>query len=82
MAFPDAMKIAIRQTTRWLYAAKQDKSPLVAMLHANYAVGNIDLMRQMWTDAEIAAGTGYDIHALVKDAQQVQDAAQRRLGLS
>lgn len=72
---------AIRQTRRWLFAAQQDQHPFVAMLHANYAVGNIDLIRQMWTDADIMHATGQDINSLAKDAAQVQDRIKERLGV-
>lgn len=84
MAFVDPvplMKTALRQTTRWLFAAKQDANPFVAMLHANYAVGNIDLIRQLWSDAEVVAATGHDITALAKDAAQMQDVVKRQLGV-
>lgn len=78
MAFPDPIKLAIRQTTRWLVASRQDAHPGIAMLHANYAVGNIDLLRQLWTDKEIAV-EGIDINVLAQEAQALQDRAQRQL---
>lgn len=78
MAFPDPIKLGIRQTTRWLVASRQDQHPGIAMLHANYAVGNIDLLRQLWTDKEIAA-EGVDINQLAHEAQTLQDRAQRQL---
>ena len=31
--------ILVRQASRWSVAAQQDKSPMIALLHANYGVG-------------------------------------------
>ncbi len=67
----DGMQKAIRQTKRWLFAAKQDANPYVAMLHANYAVGNIDLMRQLWSDYELATYGQINVHELLRDATQI-----------
>jgi len=79
MAFVEQIVTGIRQTKRWLIASAQDQHPAIAMLHANYAVGNIDLLKQMWTEKEITAATGEHIDQLMKEATAAQDRAQRRL---
>jgi len=77
--FTPKITIAIRQIERWLIAAAQDLNPGIAYLHANYAVGDIDMLRQMFTDAEIASASGKDILELHKRAIQMQDHAQTTL---
>lgn len=69
----------MRQIERWLVAAKQDKHPGIKLLHANYAVGNLDMFRQMYTDEEIKQVTGKDSQKLMTIATQLQDEAQKEL---
>ena len=73
------VKQGMRQIERWLIASKQDKHPAIKLLHANYAVGNIDMLRQMYTDAEIMLITGKDPQKLMTLATQMQDEAQGEL---
>lgn len=70
---------AIRQIERWIYASKQDTHPGIAMLHANYAVGDIDMLRQMFSDDEIKKFTGKDALNLLREATKLQDQAQAKL---
>ncbi len=44
---------AVRQAKRWILAAEQDRDPRIAFLHASYAVATIDLIRQLWSDADV-----------------------------
>jgi len=69
----------MRQIERWLIAAKQDKHPGIKLLHANYAVGNLDMFRQMYSDEDIEQHTGKDPQKLMTIATQLQDEAQKEL---
>jgi hypothetical protein len=69
----------VRQIERWLVASNQDRHPVVKLLHANYAVGNLDMLRQMYTDEEIKQGTGKDASRLMTIATKLQDDAQKEL---
>jgi len=71
----------IRQIERWLIAAKQDKHPAIKLLHANYAVGNLDMFRQMYPDSDIKLITGKDPQALMTIATRLQDEAQKELSV-
>lgn len=75
----DAIKQGIRQVKRWLYASKQDKNPGIALLHANYAVGNIDMFLQMYHPNTILKYTKDDIYELYREATKLQDEAQKRV---
>ena len=70
-----SIEIGIRQIKRWIIAAKQDAHPGIKMLHANYAVGNIDMLRQQFTDEEILRTTGEYIRELHGAAVALQDEA-------
>lgn len=43
----------IKQTSRWLIAAQQDKNDLIAVLHINYAVGYWWAIQDIFDDYEI-----------------------------
>jgi len=74
---PEGINIAIRQIKRWVVAAEQDKDPYVKYLHATYATGNIDLLRDIISDIEIMKATNIDILKLRNKAITLQDIAQR-----
>lgn len=77
--FPAQIQTAVRQIERWLVASRQDRHPAIAMLHADYAMGDVDLVRQLWTDQEVVAATGKDMRQLNQQAAEAQDAAKRRI---
>lgn len=78
MAYAD-LPTMLRQVTRWILAAKQDQDPAVQLLHANYAVGNLDLIRQLFTDEHVERETGHNPLTLHREAIALQDQAQQRL---
>ncbi len=74
-----SIKQGIRQIERWIVAAKQDLHPGIKLLHANYAVGNLDMLRQMYNSKVIKSTTGRDVDKLMRIAISLQDEAQRQL---
>jgi hypothetical protein len=78
MSYVD-LNIAMRQVTRWIIAARQDEHPAVQLLHANYAVGNLDMIRQLFTDQQVEQATGLKPLTLHTEATALQDLAQKRL---
>lgn len=78
MAYVD-LQTAMRQVTRWILAARQDEHPAVQLLHANYAMGNLDMIRQLFTDQQVEQATGLRPLTLHKEASALQDLAQKRL---
>lgn len=78
---PRGIAIAMRQTLRWARAAEQDLDPFIKGLHANYAVGNLDQLRQLASDREIIAATGQDPAVLALRFARLQDEAAAAIGL-
>jgi len=76
---PEALALQVRQIHRWLRAARQDLDPAIGFLHASYAVANLDMLRQLASDAEVRAATGADPVRLHTQATRLQDQAQRAL---
>ena len=76
---PDSIKKGVRQIERWMLAVKQDRNPGIALLHANYAVGNLDMLRQMVSDNEVIKVTGKNPLQLMARATRLQDIAQKKV---
>lgn len=47
------IKLLLRQTARWAVASEQDKSPMISVLHANYAIGYLQALQDIATEKEI-----------------------------
>lgn len=77
--FTFQIRQGIRQVERWLTAARQDEHPGIKLLHANYAAGNLDMIRQMYSDKEIIEVSGKDPQYLMTVATKLQDEAQNEL---
>lgn len=73
----DAIKILARQCSRWAVAATQDKSPIIALLHANYAAGYLWALKDIATDIEIEEVLDADIKIFIKKIVDIQDASSK-----
>lgn len=71
------VEILIRSCARWGTASLQDKSPLIAVLHANYAAGYLWAIRDIFTDEEIKKATGINRVEFEKKIIDVQDKATK-----
>jgi len=69
------IKKLARQAARYSIAAEQDKSPMIAVLHANYGKGYFDALELIATPTEIKRATGVDIKKFGKDIHRIQDKA-------
>ena len=69
----EIIKILLRQTSRWSNAAIQDKSPLVAVLYANYGTGYLWALHDIATDDEITNVLGFDSKKFTQIITQIQD---------
>ena len=69
----------IRQTARWATAAQQDASPLIAMLHANYAAGYLWSIKDIATPSEIHRATGVDLKTFEEHIINVQDSTTKKV---
>jgi hypothetical protein len=70
-------QILIRSCARWATASLQDESPLIAVLHANYAAGYLWAIRDIFTDEEIKLSTGINRVEFEKKIIDVQDKATK-----
>ena len=68
-----AIEKLVRQSARYATAAQQDASPVIAVLHANYAAAYLYALKDIATDSQIHNATGIDV-------KEVQRACDKRSG--
>ena len=73
------IKLLIRSSARWATAAKQDKSIMIRVLHANYATGYLWALHEWATPEEIKKVTGVDYDTFKKEILKVQDASTKEM---
>jgi len=56
--FNNKINKLVKQTSRWAVAAKQDNNSLIAVLHANYAMGYWYALNDIFDDNEIDTAIG------------------------
>lgn len=71
--------ILYRQCARWAVASQQDKSDIIAVLHANYAAGYLWSIKDIVPTDEFQRITGADFLEFEKRIVKIQDDATRRL---
>ena len=68
-----------RQAARYAVAAAQDDQPIIAVLHANYAMGYLLAIKDLVTAEEFKGATGQDLLNFERELAQIQDQATIRL---
>ena len=69
----------LRGSARWAAASLQDKSPIVAVLHANFAAGYLWALKDSFSDIDIQRATGIDVVKFQKKIIDVQDKSTQML---
>jgi hypothetical protein len=69
----------MRGSARWSLASKQDSSPLVAVLHANYGCAYLWALKDVFNDYEIKSATGIDVIEFQNKITDIQDTATKRM---
>lgn len=75
----DKIITLIRGCARWAVASKQDTSPLISLLHANYSAGYLWAIKDIYTSEEINKLTGINIIHLQNEITSIQDAATKKV---
>lgn len=73
------IKRMYRQSARYAIAATQDESEIIALLHANYAMGYFGALRDFADPKDFKEATGHSIEEFGKRVVQIQDATTRRM---
>ena len=75
----NAIKNLLRQSSRWAIAAKQAKSPIITLLHANYAAGYLWALKDIAAGNDIKSTTGIDIIKFKQKITDIQDMATKNV---
>lgn len=71
----EQIRTLYRQTARYAVASTQDESPVVRMLHANYAMGYLMALKDLVQPEQFYRVTGIEMNTFERKVAQVQDAA-------
>ena len=69
----------LRQSARYATASQQDESPIIATLHANYAVAYFNALKDISTPLEIHRKTGIDLKKFEEHILNVQDMVNKKV---
>jgi hypothetical protein len=73
-----AIEKLVRQSARYAVAAQQDASPVIAILHANYAAAYFYALKDIASESQIHNATGIDVKKFKEHITNVQDMVTRR----
>lgn len=76
---PGKPALLLRHAARWAAAAEQDASPLMAMMHSNYASAYLQVLKELYTPAELGAAAGVDFPQLEERIMAMQGRVQTQL---
>jgi len=68
-----------RQCSRWLIAAQQDESPLIATLHVQYGMGYLWAIKDITNTTEFYNATGLDFLTFENRATAIQDKISKQI---
>ena len=73
-----AIENLVRQSARYAVAAQQDESPVIAILHANYAAAYFYALKDIASESQIHNATGIDVKKFKEHVTNVQDMVTRK----
>lgn len=74
------IKKVFHQMARWSTASTQDDNPVVAVLHANYGVGYMLVLKEITSDEDLERILGVqNIRKLFDEVQEIQNKATLNL---
>jgi len=73
-----AIEKLVRESARYAVAAQQDESPVIAILHANYAAAYLYALKEFATDSQIHNATGIDVRKFKEHVTNVQDMVTKK----
>lgn len=77
--YENIIKTLLRQTYRWALASGQDISPIVSLLHANYAAGYWWALKDIASDSDIEKIIKINVKETEKKITLTQDLATKKV---
>ena len=76
---PTFARTLVEQSLKWHALSEQDRQPIVAMQHANYAMAYINAARHLESDVNLERLTKRDMYQLVKELEARQRSTTKDL---
>lgn len=73
-------KQLIKDSARWAAVSQQDQNPMLALVHATYAMAYINLARETFSDKELIQLSGTDTEELHAFIVRCQETAAKSVG--
>ena len=73
------IKKLLQQSAKWATMAQQDESPIIAVLHANYAVGYLWALKDIANARDINRETGVNLQQFEEHIINVQSMVTKRI---
>ena len=73
------IKKLMQQSAKWATTAQQDESPIIAVLHANYAAGYLWALKDIASPTEVHRDTGVDLKQFEEHIVNVQSMVTKRI---
>lgn len=77
----DYISILLKQSSRYAIAAQQDESPLIAVLHSNYAAGYLWALKDVATESEINKilyNSNTNLKTITHNIKEIQSTATKK----
>ena len=71
--------VLTKAAAKWATTAQQDESPYVAVMHANYACGYLQALKDVSTPEEIQRQTGVEFNKFQEHILNVQDMVTQKV---
>ena len=76
----DAIRVLVRQASRWSTASKQDNNSMIQLLHANYGASFMWALEDIASDREIESAVPHiDLAAFRREIVSTQDFATKKM---
>ena len=73
------IKKLMQQSAKWATMAQQDESPIVAVLHANYAMGYLWAIKDIASPKDVNRETGINLQQFEEHVVNVQSMVTKRV---
>lgn len=72
------IKTLVKQSSRYILTSEQDKNPYISLLHADYATGYYNALRDIYDENQISSVINDNINELGERVKNTQDKAIKK----
>ena len=76
---PSVIDKLVKQTAKYATLAQQSDAPLIAIMHANYAMAHLEFLTSIASHRQINRTTGIDVKVFVEHVMKVQEEITKKV---